>query len=135
MQQRRYQIWSVDPLTDDAWPISGTFTLAAAHRILARYNSLDRCHRIVEVRPVDVLVPKHHQYWCRVRFVPSGREVVRGIMADDVYGVVREVLRRFGRSIDLVSVWLFESDMQAGDQPILRLDRDGKIWRGKRFAS
>ena len=135
MQQRRYQIWSVDPLTDDAWPISGTFTLAAAHRILARYNSLDRCHRIVEIRPVDVLVPKHHQYWCRIRLAPSGRELVRKIMADDVYRVVEEVLRRLGPSIDLMSVWLFESEMQAGDRPILRLVRDGKVLKSKRFAS
>lgn len=135
MHQRRYQLWSVDPLTDDAWPILGTYTLAAAQRILAAYDSLDRCHRIVEIRPVDVNIPRHHLYWCRVRFVQSGRSVIRRIAADDAYGAARELVRRFGGSIDLVSVWLFESEMQAGDPPVLLLDREGKMWRTKRIAS
>ena len=135
MHQQRYQIWSVDPLTEDAWPVTGTYTLAGANRILARYNNLDRCHRIVEIRPVDVQIPKHHYYWCRIRLAPSGRELIRKIMADDVYRVVEEVLSRLGPKIDLMSVWLFEHEMQAGDRPILRLVRDGKVLKGERFAS
>ena len=135
MHQRRYQLWSVDPLTDDAWPILGTYTLAGAKRILASYNRLDGCHRIVEIRPVDVGIPRDHPFWCQVRFIRSGRVVLRRIIADDAYGAVRKLVRRFGGGIDSVSVWLFENEMQAGDPPLLQIDRDGKVWKAKRIAS
>jgi len=135
MHQRRYQLWSVDPLTDDAWPILGTYTLTGAKRILASYNRLDGCHRIVEIRPVDVSIPRGHSYWCRVRFVKTGRVLIRQIMADDAYDAARQLVRRFGGAIDLVSVWLLENEMQAGDPPVLQIDRDGKMWKAKRIAS
>ena len=95
----------------------------------------DGCHGIVEIRPVDVNIPRGHPFWCQVRFIRSGRVAVRQIMADDAYGAVRVLFRRFGGGIDSVSVWLFENEMQAGDPPVLRIDRDGKVWKAKRIAS
>lgn len=135
MYQRRYQLWSVDPLTDDAWPIPGSYNLAGAQRVLAAYNRMERCNRIVEIRPIDVAIPRFYPYWCRVRFVKNGRVVVRQILADDAYGAVRELVRRFGGAIEQVSVWLFEDEQQAGDPPILQIDRDGTMWKAKRIAS
>lgn len=135
MYQRRYQIWSVDPFMDDAWPATGSYNLAAAKRVLAAYNRVERCNRILEIRPVDVDIERHHPYWCQVRFVKNGQGVVRRIVADDAYGAVRQLLRRFGAAIDQVSVWLFEDELQAEDPPVLRIDRDGKMWKAKRIAS
>ena len=135
MRQRRYRLWSVDPLTDDARPLIGTCSLTAAQRIAAVYNRREDCHRILEYRPVDVEVPKHHVYACRVRFAGSGKTVPRHILAPDAYAAFRQLVGRFGAAIDCVGVWLFPEEMEADEPPILHLDRHGRTWSARRIAS
>ena len=135
MRQRRYQLWSVDPLTDDARPLFGSFSLAAAQRIVAAYNCREDCHRILEYRPVDVEVPPHHTYACRIHFARSGRVVARHVLAADAYAAFRQLAQRFGASIDRVGVWLFPDEMEANEPPILLLERNGGVWKARRAAS
>jgi len=136
MRQIRYQLWSVDPLDpDDERPLLGSYTMQACRRIIAVYNTKDECHRILTARPVECEIPSHHRYSCQVHFVRSGRVFLRRLHAVDVYAAARDCLRRFGSQIDEVAVWLFDEDRAAGAPPALRVDRDGKMWKTRRFAS
>jgi hypothetical protein len=121
---RRYQLWSVDPLSDDARPIFGTRTLEGVKRIIDTYNQRDDCIRIAEARPIDVEVADDHVYECRVH-LHSGRSVVRQVMAADAYAVLRHVSRR---NVACVEIWLFAEEMQSGDVPVIRAERRGRAW-------
>ena len=135
MRQRRYQLWSVDPLTDDARPLFGSYSLTAAQRIVAVYNRREDCHRILEYRPIDVEVARHHIYPCRVHFTGTGKVVTRHILAADAYDAFRQLAKRFGAAIDRVGVWLFPDEMEANEPPILLFARRGGVWAVRRAAS
>ncbi len=135
MRQRRYQPWSLDPLTDDARPLLGTCSRTAAQRILAAYNRRADCDRILVFRPIDVDVASPHVYACRAWFAKSGRTANRDIVAADVGAAFRQMLVRFGSTINRVGIWLFPAERDAGEPPIFEAVHRGRYWSARRAAS
>jgi hypothetical protein len=136
MRQIRYQLWSVDPIDpNDERPLFGSYTLEACRRIIAVYNTRDRCHRLLIAKPVECQIPACHCYTCQIHTTKSDKVFVRKIQAADAYAAARDCIRRFQAGIDEVAVWLYDEDREAGALPVLLLHRDGKLWRARRIAS
>ncbi len=136
MRQIRYRLWSVDPLNpEDERPFSETLTLQACRRVIAVHSLGDDFRRVLIARPEECQIPAGHAYTCQVYAAQSGRIFLRKVRAVDAYAAVRDCIRRFRSGIDQIAVWVYGDDREAGAPPILRVDREGKMWSTRRNAS
>lgn len=136
MRQIRYRLWSVNPLNpEDERPLSGTFTLHACCRVIAVHRLRENSSRVLIARPVACRIPAGHPYTCQVYVAKTDRAFLRTIRAADASAAVRECIRRFGASVDEIAVWVYDDDREAGSPPVLMVNRAGRMWKSRRFAS